>query len=268
MPDRSSCRTINIEEMPDKSSCRTINIEEMPDRSSCRTINIEEMPDRSSCRTINIEEMPDKSSCRTINIEEMPDKSSCRTINIEEMPDRSSCRTINIVEMPDKSSCRTINIEEMPDRSSCRTINIEEMPDKSSCRTINIEEMPDRSSYLDSEAVYGQCECEDPDNCSCSLFTIPVRAVFIKHAGVFGIRKLDAIRQRKGEAEMAQADWLRDVQHDLHDGECVVNYVTSADIDTVVIQLFTVSLYWPRNVDNTFKFPVYVWLQKTEARDL
>ncbi|VDI44369.1 Hypothetical predicted protein [Mytilus galloprovincialis] len=115
---------------------------------------------------------------------------------------------------------------------------------------------------VDSEAVYGQCECEDPNNCGCSLFTIPVRAVFTQHAGVSGIRKLDAIRQRKGEAEMSQADWLRDVRHDLHDGECVMNYVTSADIDTIVIQLFTVSLYWPRNVDNTFKFPVYVWLQK------
>ncbi|CAC5383205.1 unnamed protein product [Mytilus coruscus] len=115
---------------------------------------------------------------------------------------------------------------------------------------------------VDSEAVFGQCECEVSNNCSCSLFTIPVRAVFTKHAWVSGIRKLDAIRQRKGEAEMSQADWLRDVQHDLHDGECVVKYVTSADIDTIVIQLFTVSLYWPRNVDNTFKFPVYVWLQK------
>lgn len=61
---------------------------------------------------------------------------------------------------------------------------------------------------------------------------------------------------------MSEADWLNDVQLQLHDGECVINYVTSADIDTISIQIFAVSLYWPRNPDGTFKFPVYVWLQK------
>lgn len=115
---------------------------------------------------------------------------------------------------------------------------------------------------VDSEAVYGKCECEDSDKCTCPLFTTPVRTVFTQGNGLQHSENLTMIKQRKGEAEMSEADWLKDVQLQLHDRECVINYVTSADIDTISIQIFAVSLYWPRNPDGTFKFPVYVWLQK------
>ncbi|CAG2195855.1 unnamed protein product [Mytilus edulis] len=37
---------------------------------------------------------------------------------------------------------------------------------------------------VDSEAVYGQCECEDSDKCTCPLFTTPVRTVFTQEPGI------------------------------------------------------------------------------------
>ncbi|CAC5360093.1 unnamed protein product [Mytilus coruscus] len=74
---------------------------------------------------------------------------------------------------------------------------------------------------VDSEAVYGQCQCEDLDKCTCPLFTTPVRAVFTQGNGFQHSENLTMIKQRKGEAEMSQADWLKDVQLQLHDGECV-----------------------------------------------
>ncbi len=71
------------------------------------------------------------------------------------------------------------------------------------------------------------------------------------------------IMQRKGEAEMAQVDWLAQFKEDdnLRSGDSVVSIVTSGDIDAVVIHLFYVSQHWPRN-DGKFNTSVYVILQK------
>ena len=38
----------------------------------------------------------------------------------------------------------------------------------------------------------------------------------------------------KGEAEMAQVDWLPTMQDDLEDNEAIVAVVTSADIDSTL----------------------------------
>ncbi|CAC5360077.1 unnamed protein product [Mytilus coruscus] len=59
---------------------------------------------------------------------------------------------------------------------------------------------------VDREAVYGQCECEDSDKCTYPLFTTPVRAVFTQGNGLQHSENLTMIKQRKGEAELSQAD--------------------------------------------------------------
>ncbi|KAL3863785.1 hypothetical protein ACJMK2_005520 [Sinanodonta woodiana] len=61
---------------------------------------------------------------------------------------------------------------------------------------------------------------------------------------------------------MAQLDWMMELDAELSDGDFVVNFVSSADIDTVLIHLFGISLHWKRNQSGAFTRPVYVWLQK------
>ena len=65
---------------------------------------------------------------------------------------------------------------------------------------------------------------------------------------------------------MAMVDWLRDCLPDLINEEGVVAYVTSEDIDAVVIHMFALSIHWPRKSDSSFCFPVYVILQKLEGQ--
>ncbi|CAC5398138.1 unnamed protein product [Mytilus coruscus] len=117
---------------------------------------------------------------------------------------------------------------------------------------------------VDSEAYTSKCNCQKEHDESCSRYTVPVRVMYNKQTGYVKEGFIDEVKQRKGEAEMAQADWLldADIQKSLGNGKCVVNYVTSADIDTVVIHILAVSQFWPRNEDNTFKYPVYLILQK------
>ena len=42
---------------------------------------------------------------------------------------------------------------------------------------------------------------------------------------------------------------------------------TSGDIDSVPIHLFALSYQWPRDINGKFKNPVYVILQKTNAKN-
>ena len=50
---------------------------------------------------------------------------------------------------------------------------------------------------------------------------------------------------KKGEAEMAQVDWLVECVDDLSEGDAVLSVVSSGDIDAVVIHLFVLSYMWP-----------------------
>ena len=121
---------------------------------------------------------------------------------------------------------------------------------------------------IDSEMLMEDCQCGTiavKDPCACDAFTIPVRAEFGPH-GFVKQTKLSHIKQRKGEAEMAMVDWLRDCLQDLNDEEGVVAYVTSGDIDAVVIHMFALSIHWPRRNDSSFCYPVYVVLQKLEGQ--
>lgn len=120
---------------------------------------------------------------------------------------------------------------------------------------------------IDSEMLIEGCQCGTTSTkdikCSCDIFTTPVRAEFGPN-GFIKQHKLTHIKQKKGEAEMAICDWLRDSVSDLKNGEGVVGYVTSGDIDAVVIHLFALSLHWPRKPDCSFCFPVYIVLQKAD----
>jgi hypothetical protein len=42
---------------------------------------------------------------------------------------------------------------------------------------------------------------------------------------------------------MAQVDWLPTMQDDLEDNEAIVAVVTSADIDSIAIHLFSISIW-------------------------
>ncbi|KAL3872791.1 hypothetical protein ACJMK2_035992, partial [Sinanodonta woodiana] len=69
--------------------------------------------------------------------------------------------------------------------------------------------------------------------------------------------KLD-IRQNNGEAELAQADWLCYIATRLKEGENVVSYVSSGDIDSISMHILAISLYLPQKDDGNFKNNVYV----------
>ena len=114
---------------------------------------------------------------------------------------------------------------------------------------------------VDSELYVENCEgCLNTDSCECKPFCIPVRAVY----GPFGFEGQEPIdkKQRKGEAEMSQSDWLVTNYGQLNAEESIVSVVTSGDIDAVAIHLFSVSLLLPRNEKGEFNNKVYVMLQK------
>ncbi|CAC5425792.1 unnamed protein product [Mytilus coruscus] len=92
--------------------------------------------------------------------------------------------------------------------------------------------------------------------------TTPVECLLGKKEGLKSKTKMVNIKQRKGEAEMAQLDWLLEFADKLEQGDGCASIVTSGDIDAVVIHLFTLSFLWPRSQDGTFKNDVYVVLQK------
>ena len=107
---------------------------------------------------------------------------------------------------------------------------------------------------IDSEALSSTCECDD-FVCSCEKYSIPLRAQFSQHSGLMSLDKLTNIKQKKGEAELAQMDWMKEIIPELSEGDSVLNYVTSADIDTLVIHIFAISLNWPRKGTPHLNFP-------------
>ena len=57
---------------------------------------------------------------------------------------------------------------------------------------------------------------------------------------------MENVHQRKGQAEMAVVDWLLTLSSELQDKEAAMSTISSGDIDAVLVHLFAVSLYWPR----------------------
>ncbi|CAC5411500.1 unnamed protein product [Mytilus coruscus] len=117
---------------------------------------------------------------------------------------------------------------------------------------------------FDSEYILQGCQCEDGnESCQCKRYAVPLRCKYSEENGFESSEISTSIHQTKGEAEMAQVDWIFEIEPELASGEAVISIVTSGDcIDAVVIHLFALSRLWPRKDDSTFKIPVYVFLQK------
>ena len=117
---------------------------------------------------------------------------------------------------------------------------------------------------IDSEFIMKNCVCTDNKlMCTCPKYSTPVRCIFASTTPKPKIVHLNDIRQRKGEAEMSQADWLLQCLPELGTDSCVASIVSSADIDAVVIHLFMLSQLWPRDpASHSFLNRVLVLLQK------
>ena len=100
------------------------------------------------------------------------------------------------------------------------------------------------------------CICDD----SHKAYATPVRYDYKSTGEEPTCQKLNHIRQRKGEAEMGQVDWLKEALPTLNDDEAVLSAVTSGDVDSLIVHMLFLSYGWPRKDDGDFKHPVYVWL--------
>ena len=97
---------------------------------------------------------------------------------------------------------------------------------------------------VDSELEVRGCSCSSSTKnviCKCTKYTVPCYATY-DNRGRKSMGLMDDVKQRKGEGEMAAADWLIYHRKNLKPGDAVLNLVTSGDIDAVVIFLFIVAL--------------------------
>ena len=117
---------------------------------------------------------------------------------------------------------------------------------------------------VDSDLSTEGCTCGTATCCCSDRYSTPLKFIFSPDGFVTGSKTKMAIKQRKGEGEMAVADWLLwFVKETLpKKNECVAAVISSGDIDAVVIMLYMVAHLWPRNEEGTFSSEVYVILQK------
>ena len=125
------------------------------------------------------------------------------------------------------------------------------------CRSVTLD--------VDSELhLFHELGCSErcrPEDCTCAFFSRPVRSFFDRN-GDYQESKLLNIKQRKGEGELSQVDWLLHYLPLLTCGQSCLSIVTSGDIDALPAHMTFISRYWPRNEDKSFIFPVYVLLRK------
>ena len=74
---------------------------------------------------------------------------------------------------------------------------------------------------FDSEFYIKECNC-DESVCTCDIYTTALKCVFSDN-GLVSTSKETHIKQRKGEAEMAQIDWLLSLQDCLSPGDAVMS---------------------------------------------
>ncbi|CAC5399881.1 unnamed protein product [Mytilus coruscus] len=131
----------------------------------------------------------------------------------------------------------------------------------------NIEQLKfKRDIIIDIDSEYimeHETDCPLGVQCHCQKYTTPIRYKF-DHSPLSRnkIEKLPCIKQCKGEAEMAQVDWLIEYVSDMEEGTACASIVTSGDIDAVTIHMFALCHLWPRNDNSSYKHPVYIILQK------
>ena len=121
---------------------------------------------------------------------------------------------------------------------------------------------------MDSEFLQSGCSCSHylKSECQCLLYSIPVEYTFCTDGNEPTVRHLENIHQRKGEGEMSQVDWVINSANEISDGDIVLSYVTSGDIDAIYIHLYAVSKHWRRKKDGKFCNEVFVMLRKPENK--
>ena len=124
----------------------------------------------------------------------------------------------------------------------------------------------DLNIIFDSELHMEGCSCSN-SVCMCEKYTVPLQCKF-DSTGLKSKKRLETVKQRKGEAEMAVVDWLLHLQPVLRDNEATVSVISSGDIDAVVIHIFALSLFWPRDQNGRFLHKAYVQLCKRAYFDL
>ena len=120
----------------------------------------------------------------------------------------------------------------------------------------------DLELYIDSELHIEGCECGDSERCACNIYSVPIKCTFTNINQEPNVDIVEGVKQRKGEAELAQIDWLISLSSQLEEGQPCVSFVTSGDIDALVLHLFTLAHCWVRNADGSFRNPVYIVLNK------
>ena len=119
---------------------------------------------------------------------------------------------------------------------------------------------------IDSEFEISPCTC-NLQICECERHVVPLRCKFDEQ-GSFASSERMNVKQRKGEAELAQIDWLMEYLALLKPGESCLSIVSSGDVDAVIAYLFAVSHMWPRQTNGDFHHQVYVLLLKPSSADL
>ena len=122
------------------------------------------------------------------------------------------------------------------------------------------------SIVFDSE-LHTVCLCRDVDQCECHRYTLPIQVNFTE-MGYKETIILQDIKQRKGEAECSQVDWVIHEAKLLNRGDSVLSLVSSADIDAVVLHIYAVSQVLSRDEEGRFLVNVFVALKKGELLDV
>ena len=126
-----------------------------------------------------------------------------------------------------------------------------------------LEVQRDLELIIDSGLKTLDCSCTtEVCRTSCKKYAVPLRCIFSADMGFEKSNDMQDVKQRKGEGEMSQLDWLISSSENLAPDRSVVSIVSSGDIDAVVLHLLTVSLRWPRDSTGQFLNPVYVILCK------
>ena len=110
------------------------------------------------------------------------------------------------------------------------------------------------------------CACSE-QHCTCDNYASPLLCEFTP-SGIHAQTVLHEIRQRKGEAECGQVDWVIHFSKLVNEGEAIASLVSSADIDAVVLHMFAVALHMPRKDNSDFKNEVFVILRKPGWQDV
>ena len=119
---------------------------------------------------------------------------------------------------------------------------------------------------VDSELHMSTCTCSS-ETCLCQKYAIPLRGIFGTD-GRFESCELMDVQQCKGEAELAQVDWLIHYIPTLQPGETCLSIVLSGDIDALVVHMLALSHLWPLNDNGDFLADVYVMLIKPYSKDI